>query len=178
VSLTPLGIRVINPQQEKAARADSFLLVPLYKRVFDDYRGNMLPGNNALEAAMEKLGVAPKQKNKARQVFQRSATQAGYFAFGTNRLVAPTSKATGGDAVQTPAVDEGGGKDDSTGGSGKGKGNDGGAPPTRTHSFRVYSTNSRRKIPRGLWISARNGCNSPLAYSRLAIRPLRMKPAN
>src|SRR6202034_3875168 len=35
ISLTPLGIRVINPQQEKAARAESFLLVPLYKRVYD-----------------------------------------------------------------------------------------------------------------------------------------------
>jgi hypothetical protein len=95
ISLTPLGIRVINPQQEKAARAESFLLVPLYKRVYDDYRGNMLPANPALEAAMERMGVAPKQKDKARQVFQRSAAQAGYFAFGQNRLVYPTGKATG-----------------------------------------------------------------------------------
>lgn len=31
---------------------------------------------------IEKAGVAPKQKDKARQVMQRSATQAGYFAFG------------------------------------------------------------------------------------------------
>jgi hypothetical protein len=92
ISLTPLGLRVIDPQQEKAARAESFLLVPLYKRVYDDYRGNMLPGNAALEAAMEKMGVAPKQKDKARQVFQRSATQAGFFAFGSNRLVVPPIK--------------------------------------------------------------------------------------
>lgn len=101
VSLTPLGIRVIDPQQEKAARAESFLLVPLYRRVFDDYRGNMLPANPALEAAMEKMGVAPKQKDKARQVFQRSANQAGFFAVGNNRLVAPQVRTT----EAKPAVD-------------------------------------------------------------------------
>jgi len=92
LQLTPLGLRVINPQQEKAARAESFILVPLYKAVYEDYKGQMLPANPALEAHMEKLGVAPKQKDKARQVFQRSATQAGYFAFGNNRLVAPQVK--------------------------------------------------------------------------------------
>jgi hypothetical protein len=94
VSLTPLGQRVIDPQHEKAARAESFLLVPLYRAVYDEYKGAMLPGNTALESAMEKLGVAPKQKDKARQVFQRSATQAGYFTYGTNRLVAPAMKAS------------------------------------------------------------------------------------
>jgi hypothetical protein len=108
LSLTPLGIRVIDPQQEKSARADSFLLVPLYKAVYDNYKGQMLPSNTALEAAMEKLGVAPKQKDKARQVFQRSATQAGYFAYGPSRLVAPPIKTTIGD-VTPPVVPEGGG---------------------------------------------------------------------
>lgn len=92
VSLTQLGQRVIDPQHEKSARAESFLLVPLYRAVYEEYKGAMLPGNTALESAMERLGVAPKQKDKARQVFQRSATQAGYFAYGTNRLVAPAMK--------------------------------------------------------------------------------------
>lgn len=43
---------------------------------------------------METLGVAPKQKDKARQVFQRFATQAGFFAYGANRLVMPPVKTT------------------------------------------------------------------------------------
>lgn len=94
LNLTALGSRVCDPQQEKAARAESFLMVPLYKAVYDDYKGQMLPGNPGLETAMEKLGVAPKQKDKARQVFQRSATQAGYFAYGSSRLVAPALKAS------------------------------------------------------------------------------------
>jgi hypothetical protein len=93
LTLTPLGSRVCDPQQEKAARAESFLLVPLYKAIYDDYKGQTLPGNPGLETAMEQLGVAPKQRDKARQVFQRSATQAGYFAYGTSRLVAPAMKA-------------------------------------------------------------------------------------
>lgn len=104
ISLTHLGIRAVDPQTEKAARAESFLLVPLYKAVYDDYKGQMLPPNPALEAAMEKLGVAPKQRDKARQVFQRSATQAGYFAYGTSRLVAPPVKATAAETI-TPAAD-------------------------------------------------------------------------
>jgi hypothetical protein len=88
-SLTDLGKRVIDPKQEKAARAESFLLIPLYRRVFDQYRNQMLPSNPALEKSMEQMGVAPKQSDKARQAFQRSATQAGYFAFGSDRLIAP-----------------------------------------------------------------------------------------
>jgi len=100
LQLTDLGLRVIDPQSEKAARSESFLLVPLYKAIYEAYKGQMLPGNPALEAQIEKLGVAPKQKDKARQVFQRSATQAGYFAFGNNRLVQPQLKAGAADVKQ------------------------------------------------------------------------------
>lgn len=93
-SLTALGKQVIDPSQEKVARAESFLLIPLYKRVFDEYRNDTLPNNLALEKAMEKMGVAPKQTDKARQALQRSASQAGYFAYGTDRLIAPIIKAS------------------------------------------------------------------------------------
>ena len=96
---TDLGLRVIDPKSEKAARSES-LLVPLYKAIYEAYKGQMLPGNPALEAQIEKLGVAPKQKDKARQVFQRSATQAGYFAFGNNGLVQPQLKAGAADVKQ------------------------------------------------------------------------------
>jgi len=89
VSLTALGGKVCDPQQEKAARSEAFLLVPLYKAIYEQFKSNTLPPNSGLEGAMENLGVAPKQKDKARQVFQRSATQAGFFAYGSNRLVLP-----------------------------------------------------------------------------------------
>ena len=72
LTLTALGKQVIDPKLEKAARAESFLLILLYKRVFDEYRNDTLPNNTALEKAIEKMGVA-KQTDKARQALQRSA---------------------------------------------------------------------------------------------------------
>jgi hypothetical protein len=56
---------------------------------------------------MAGLGVAKKQTDKARQVFQRSAQQAGFFAYGQDRLVMPavsgaTPKAKKDEHVVTP----------------------------------------------------------------------------
>lgn len=103
LSLTDLGARVVDSTTEKAARAESFLQVPLYKAVYEDWNGQALPANPALETYVEKLGVAPKQKDKARQVLQRSASQAGFFAFGNNRLVAPQFRAS---SPEDPKVDQ------------------------------------------------------------------------
>ncbi len=90
VSLTALGHRVVNPENETHARAAAFLAVPLYGRVYEDYRGKTLPPTNiGLENKLVEYGVAPKQKDKARQVLQRSAEQAGYFYQGRDKLVAP-----------------------------------------------------------------------------------------
>ena len=100
VSLTPLGTRICDPQQEQTAKADAFLTVPLYKQVYEQFKGASLPPAGALETVMGNLGVAPKQKSNARQVFQRSATQAGFFAFGPTRLVYPPAKAAA--SIQNP----------------------------------------------------------------------------
>lgn len=101
VTLTPLGTRICDPQQEKGARADSFLNVPLYKAVYEQFKGSALPPPSGLDATMGSLGVAAKQKETARRVFQRSATQSGFFEFGQDRLVYPSIK---GSAAVTPAV--------------------------------------------------------------------------
>ena len=93
VSLTALGTRVCDPQQEQSAKAEAFLSVALYKLVYDQFKGVSLPPANGLETTMVAMGVAPKQKSNARQVFQRSATQAGFFAYGNTRLVYPVIKA-------------------------------------------------------------------------------------
>jgi hypothetical protein len=42
---------------------------------------------------MVALGVAKKQKEKARQAFQRSAKEAGFFAYGFSKLVYPAAGA-------------------------------------------------------------------------------------
>jgi hypothetical protein len=96
VTLTSLGSRVADPDQEKAARTESFLAVPLYRAIYEQFKGGTLPPTSGLETAMVNLGVAPKQKGKARQVFQRSAKEAGFFDFGATRLVMPAIKSSSG----------------------------------------------------------------------------------
>ncbi len=105
ISLTDLGMRVSDPQQEKAARAEAFLNVPLYRALFEKYKGKTLPSTaSGLEAEMVTLGVAQKQKDRARQVFQRSAKESGYFWAGSDRLVEPPSgKKTVATIIEQPA---------------------------------------------------------------------------
>jgi hypothetical protein len=94
VRLTELGRRVADPAQEATARVDSFLAVPLYTRIYDNYKGFTLPGAAALEKFMREVGVSSKQTGKARQAFMRSARQAGFFAHGEDRLVRPAGPGT------------------------------------------------------------------------------------
>lgn len=100
VSLTPIGTRLCDPQQEKAARADAFLAVPLYSKLYEKFKGATLPQVSGLENVIVGLGVAQKQKDKARQVFQRAAKQAGFFEYGSDRLVMPSIRAS----AAAPAV--------------------------------------------------------------------------
>lgn len=87
--VTELGTRIVQPDTEAAARADAFLQVPLYRAIYDEYKGKLLPPPKALEEVMRHYGVSPKQTDKARQAFERSARQAGYFWAGDNRLARP-----------------------------------------------------------------------------------------
>lgn len=89
VTLTDLGRRIADPAQEAAARAEAFLQVPLYARIFENYKGYTLPGAAALEKFMRDVGVSSKVTDRARQAFMRSAKQAGFFAHGEDRLVRP-----------------------------------------------------------------------------------------
>ncbi len=99
VTLTDLGRRINDPKAEKAARAEAFLTVPLYHAIFESHKGGTLPPSSGLETEMFNLGVVKKATERARQVFQKSAQQAGFFAYGTDRLVLP---ATGGIPVNAP----------------------------------------------------------------------------
>ena len=94
IYLTDLGIAASDPQREKRARYDAFMYVALYKQLFDRLNGQPLPPPAALERMIEQLGVAPKQKDKARQVFMRSAKQAGLFELASDRLSTPPSGTT------------------------------------------------------------------------------------
>jgi hypothetical protein len=91
VKLLTLGERLIDDEQTKGAKVEAFLNVPLYKALYDKYKSSTLPPNSGLEAAIETLGVSAKTKDRARQVFQRSAKQAGFFDFGTSKLIMPAN---------------------------------------------------------------------------------------
>jgi hypothetical protein len=124
VTLTALGIQIVDPQQQKAAKVDSFLNVPLYKRVYEQFKGASLPPPSGLEATIASFGVAPKQKETARRVFQRSAELAGFFDIAKDRLTYPSLKGAA-ESTSTPSSVEDHGpidvkKKTSNGGGGNG----------------------------------------------------------
>jgi hypothetical protein len=86
---TDLGRRLLDERTAADAKADAFLNVPLYAELFGRLRSATLPSDKGLESLIRDLGVAAKQVPTARQAFQRSADQAGYFHQGRNRLVTP-----------------------------------------------------------------------------------------
>lgn len=98
VDLTDLGLRIIDPPHAKAARVEAFLNVPLYRQVYEQLKGQQLPPMAAIDRMMLNAGVAPKQKERARQVFIRSARFAGFFDIHADRLVKPEVR----DAASTP----------------------------------------------------------------------------
>jgi hypothetical protein len=102
VTLTPLGTQIVDPQQQKAAKVESFLSVPLYKKVYDQFKGASLPPSSGLEATIVGFGVSAKQKETARRVFQRSAELAGFFEIAKDRLTYPSLK--GGGESTSPAL--------------------------------------------------------------------------
>jgi hypothetical protein len=90
--LTDLGSAIVDSddRRQRAARAEAFLNVPLYKKTYDEFKGRQLPPRpHGLEQAFIRFGVTPKQKDNARWAFDKSASQAGFFAAGNDRLIEP-----------------------------------------------------------------------------------------
>ena len=90
VTLTTLGLAILDPQAEKAARVDAFLRVPLFRELFGSLRLAPLPTTKAIENKILSLGVTKSQAGRARQRFIRSATEAGFFEIASDRLVKPS----------------------------------------------------------------------------------------
>jgi hypothetical protein len=99
----------------------AFLNVELFRVMYDQYKGNALPPPPAIERQMEQLGVSPKQKERARQTFMKSAQYAGFIDSATGRFVKPGiaqkedvgSSITGQQSQQE--ADRGGGGDEPPG---------------------------------------------------------------
>jgi hypothetical protein len=106
VSLTKLGLLICNPDTRPDALVDAFLHVPLYAKVYDKFSGGKLPGGPGIEGEMMRLGVPPKQAQKARQVFLRSADAADFFRRGRDRLVRPPASTIASAHSVVPASEE------------------------------------------------------------------------
>ena len=132
--LTHLGFAIVDrdDRRQREARSQAFLNVPLYRKVFDEFKGKQLPPRpTGLEQAFIRFGVSPKQKDVARLVFDKSAAQAGFFQNGTERLIEPI---IGGGAppVNRPPSDDGGGNG---GGNNKGPSVSDGPDVSGLHPF-------------------------------------------
>jgi hypothetical protein len=90
LSLTVLGRQIVDERESRAARVEAFLKPALFGAMYDQFRGQALPPPAAIERHMEQqLGVPPKQKTRARQVFQKSAQYAGFIDPTSGRFVKP-----------------------------------------------------------------------------------------
>ncbi len=121
--LSNLGFSILDSDErkQKVARAESFLTVPLYKRTYEEFRGKQLPPRpHGLEQAFVKFGVSIKQKTNARLAFDKSATQAGFFLNGPDRLIQPIIGVSASSERGRPTADDNGNLPDEI------------APPERT----------------------------------------------
>lgn len=121
ITLTELGRQIIDPQYERAARAEAFLKVPLFAKVYENFKGSPLPPQAGLERAIVSYGAGSKVVKNARQVLMRSAKQAGYFELSADRLTAPPIR---GNAQEQPKD-----KEERKSGSGGSGGNGGTGHP-------------------------------------------------
>ena len=128
VTLTERGYVVVSSDEEeqRRARAESFLTVPLFRSVYEQCRGRTLPPKVGMQRTIEQLGVVSTQSDSAYGVLIRSAEQAGFFeAGGKNYLVEPT--VMGRPPTEKPAISISG---TTVGGDGgRGGSSSGGSPP-------------------------------------------------
>lgn len=123
ISITQSGKRIAADHTAAEERVKAFLTVPLYSAVYEEHKNGQLPPDSGLEQEMIRLGVTPTQVQNARQVFQRSADHAGFFAVSRARLVKPRA------GQATPMTEDGKSTDQKNGSGSGGGGGSGSNPP-------------------------------------------------
>ena len=106
--LTPLGFEILGSDERvrRTARATAFFSVPLFSKVYNEFKGKQLPPRpHGLEAAFARFGVPDKQRGNARIAFDKSARQAGFFDAGADRLVEPIIAGAALSGMGTVAAD-------------------------------------------------------------------------
>jgi hypothetical protein len=115
-TLTPLGRDVLNTSgKSHASRVTAFLNVELFRVMYDQYKGAALPPPPAIERQVTELGVSPKQKERARQTFMKSAQYAGFIDASTGRFVKPGVASSETIREEKPPREKGGNDGDGTG---------------------------------------------------------------
>lgn len=115
IDLTEIGRSIADPLTERKGKFEAFMSIALYRTLFEQLKGSLLPPPPAIERMMESMGVAPKQKDRARQVFLRSAKQAGLLELASDRLTPPpnlTSPPSAQATAPAPPPSKGGGSGD------------------------------------------------------------------
>lgn len=107
LTLTALGRRITDGRLASEAKVEAFLRVPLYGAMYEKLNGYALPPAAAIERQMVNLGVVHTQSDKARQVFVKSATQAGFIDGQTGRFVRPGNPGQQHEEVQDVASERG-----------------------------------------------------------------------
>jgi hypothetical protein len=115
VSLTQLGREVSDEVKLHDARVEAFLKPALFCALYERFMGHILPPPAAIERQIEELGVSPKQKERARQAFIKSAQYAGYIDPTTGRFVKPGAKGV----VEDKRVRKDNGRGNAGGGGGE-----------------------------------------------------------
>jgi hypothetical protein len=123
--VTDRGRRIaapVLPGDAEAAKVEAFLSVPLFKRVFEEFNGSMLPDVVGLQHLFEQLGVVQTRVVPTVRIMMASAEQAGFFkAAGNKRMVRPIMSGRS-DSPPLPPADPA--KPDGNGGGGGGGGGD------------------------------------------------------
>lgn len=113
VRITDDGRDVLDPDKALPVRCKAFLRVPLFEAMFQKNNGYALPPAAAIERQMLDLGVPTKQKERARQVFMKSASTAQFIDPASGRLSKPAVPASAAEPPPSPPppVLRGGGGD-------------------------------------------------------------------
>ena len=96
VKVTELGLEAISKdsRRELRARVIAFKNVELFSRLYELRKGHPLPTNQALENMIKECGVTPKQAERARQTFMKSAITARFIEQEGGRLIEPGINST------------------------------------------------------------------------------------
>lgn len=102
-----LIIAPVMPEDAATARAEAFLAVPLFKKMFDQLRGQQLPPDVGLKNLLIHTHKVPADNaGRVVRLFKDSAEQTGFFSSAPNRLIRPSAGAPAPAAQSQPPASQ------------------------------------------------------------------------